>query len=67
MLALKAAAFALTGSVALLSDAAESVVNVGTALATWWALRVAARPPDDRHPWGHHKAEQQEEHHEPKK
>ncbi|WP_409197355.1 cation diffusion facilitator family transporter [Jannaschia sp. W003] len=57
VLALKAAAFALTGSVALLSDAAESVVNVGTALATWWALRVAARPPDDRHPWGHHKAE----------
>ena len=57
VLALKTLAWALTGSVALLSDALESVVNVGTAAAAFAALRVAARPADERHPWGHHKAE----------
>lgn len=57
VLALKGAAFALTGSVALLSDAAESLVNVVAALMVLAAVRVARLPPDYRHPYGHHKAE----------
>ncbi|WGH79320.1 cation diffusion facilitator family transporter [Jannaschia ovalis] len=57
MLALKALAWRLTGSVAFLSDALESLVNVATAGVTLLALRVAARPADARHNWGHHKAE----------
>ncbi|ETX14089.1 cadmium transporter [Roseivivax halodurans JCM 10272] len=55
--AIKFAAWNVTGSVALLSDALESIVNVGTALMAIWAVRVAARPPDADHPFGHHKAE----------
>ncbi|KGJ04465.1 cation diffusion facilitator family transporter [Paracoccus halophilus] len=57
VLALKTLAWWLTGSVALLSDALESTVNVATALAALVAIRYAARPPDDTHPYGHHKAE----------
>lgn len=57
VLALKAAAYALTGSVALYSDALESIVNVATALAAFVAIRVSAKPPDSNHPYGHHKAE----------
>jgi cation diffusion facilitator family transporter len=55
--ALKLLAYALTGSVALLSDALESLVNVmagGVAVAM---LKLAERPPDEEHPYGHHKAE----------
>jgi cation diffusion facilitator family transporter len=54
---LKLLAYALTGSVGLLSDALESLVNVlagGVAVAM---LRLAERPPDEEHPYGHHKAE----------
>jgi len=57
VLALKAVAWHLTGSLALMSDALESLVNVATALAVIVALRVARRPADDNHPYGHHKAE----------
>lgn len=57
VLALKAGAYVLSGSVALLSDAAESLVNVAAALAVMLSLRVARLPPDYRHPYGHHKAE----------
>lgn len=57
VLALKLAAWGLTGSVALLSDALESVINVATAVAAAVALRIAARPADESHPYGHHKAE----------
>ncbi len=57
VLALKAVAFIITGSVALLSDAAESLVNVIAGLSLWWALRLASRPPDYEHPYGHQKAE----------
>jgi cation diffusion facilitator family transporter len=57
VLALKAVAWQLTGSLALMSDALESLVNVATALAVIVALRVARRPADDNHPYGHHKAE----------
>jgi cation diffusion facilitator family transporter len=54
---LKAAAYLVTGSVGLLSDALESVVNLVAALIALWALRVAAAPPDAGHPHGHDKAE----------
>ncbi|MFC3570408.1 cation diffusion facilitator family transporter [Paracoccus sp. TOH] len=57
VLALKALAWWLTGSVALLSDALESTVNVATAVAALIAIRVAAKPADKDHPYGHHKAE----------
>ncbi len=57
VLGLKFYAYGLTGSVALLSDALESVVNVATALASFWALHVADQPADARHPYGHTKAE----------
>ncbi|EEX16781.1 cation diffusion facilitator family transporter [Citreicella sp. SE45] len=57
VLAIKTIAWWLTGSVALLSDALESIVNVATALAAVVALRIAAQPADSRHPFGHHKAE----------
>lgn len=54
---IKGFAFHLTGSVALLSDALESVVNVATALASLAAIRFSAEPADKKHPYGHHKAE----------
>ncbi|MFT3989041.1 cation diffusion facilitator family transporter [Aestuariivirga sp.] len=57
VLGLKALAWRLTGSVALLSDALESTVNVVTAVVALIAIRVAAQPADDNHPYGHHKAE----------
>lgn len=57
VLALKALAWRMTGSVALLSDALESTVNVATAIAALIAIRIAARPADANHPYGHHKAE----------
>lgn len=57
VLGLKLGAWTLTGSVALLADALESVVNVAAALAAFAALRLAARPADANHPYGHAKAE----------
>ena len=57
VLALKLAAWVLTGSVALLSDALESIVNVAAAGLALWALWIAAHPADREHPYGHHKAE----------
>lgn len=57
VLCMKTLAWWLTGSVALLSDALESTVNVATAIAALIAIRVAARPADAGHPYGHHKAE----------
>ena len=57
VLGLKFLAYGLTGSIALYSDALESVVNVATALAALIAVRLAAHPPDANHPYGHHKAE----------
>lgn len=57
VLALKALAWWITGSVALFSDALESTVNVATAIAALVAIRVAERPADANHPYGHHKAE----------
>lgn len=57
VLALKTLAWWVTGSVALLSDAMESIVNVATAIAAIVAIRIGQRPPDHGHPYGHHKAE----------
>jgi cation diffusion facilitator family transporter len=57
VLLLKFVAFLVTGSVALLSDAAESIVNVVAALIVIIAMRIAARPADYEHPYGHSKAE----------
>lgn len=56
-IALKTLAWWLTDSVGLLSDAAESLVNLAAAGVTMYALRVAARPPDSKHHFGHSKAE----------
>ncbi|MBC7132680.1 MAG: cation transporter [Roseovarius sp.] len=57
VMALKVVAWQITGSLALMSDALESLVNLATALAVIVALKVAKRPADDNHPFGHHKAE----------
>ena len=57
VLGLKYLAYLVTGSVALLSDAIESIVNVATAIAALIAIGFAARPADAGHPYGHHKAE----------
>ena len=57
VLLLKVLAWQMTGSVALFSDALESIVNLVTAGAAFAAIRVAARPADRSHPWGHQKAE----------
>ena len=57
VLALKGVAWRLTGSVALYSDALESVINVFTALLAWGAIRISHKPADKGHPFGHHKAE----------
>ena len=57
VLALKALAYWITGSVALFSDALESIINVAVAGAAYFALRVSETPPDAEHPFGHHKAE----------
>ena len=54
---LKTAAWWLTGSVGLLSDALESLVNLAGAMFALMMVTVAAQPPDEDHPYGHHKAE----------
>src|SRR3954471_22955311 len=57
VLSLKAAAYWITGSIALYSDALESIINVVTAVVALIALRTSAIPADTNHPYGHHKAE----------
>jgi cation diffusion facilitator family transporter len=54
---LKAGAWWISGSVSLLSDALESLVNLAGAVFALTMVIVAARPPDEDHPFGHHKAE----------
>ncbi len=56
-ISLKTVAWQLTGSVGLLSDAAESVVNLVAAIVAMLALRVAVKPADEEHAYGHAKAE----------
>ena len=56
-IALKTLAWWLTGSVGLLSDAMESFVNLASAIFALVMVTVAEAPPDEAHPYGHHKAE----------
>ena len=56
-ISLKTLAWWLTGSVGLLSDALESLVNLVSALLVLWILRLVAAPPDDQYPYGLSKAE----------
>ena len=57
VMGMKFVAWYVTGSVALFSDALESIVNVIAASIAWYAIRVSHKPADDEHPFGHHKAE----------
>ena len=57
VLGLKFAAYWLTGSVALYSDALESTINVLAAGAAFFAIGFSARPANSNHPYGHYKAE----------
>ncbi|HVX35374.1 MAG TPA: cation diffusion facilitator family transporter [Hyphomicrobium sp.] len=57
IIAIKYLAYSVSGSVALFSDALESVVNVMTAVIAFAAIRLSAKPADADHPFGHHKAE----------
>jgi cation diffusion facilitator family transporter len=54
---LKLSAYLLTGSVGLLSDALESLVNLAAAIIALIMLTISARPPDEEHAYGHSKAE----------
>lgn len=56
-IALKTSAWAVTGSVGLLSDAAESLVNLAAALFALVIVHWADRPPDEEHAYGHEKAD----------
>lgn len=56
-MALKGFAYSVTGSVGLLSDALESLVNLAGGVMTLAMLSIAARPADDHHAYGHSKAE----------
>ena len=56
-IALKSGAYLLTGSVGLLSDAIESLVNLASAVMALFMLTIAARPADEDHVYGHSKAE----------
>ena len=53
----KVAAFYLTGSVAILTDALESIINIASALLGVYSLYLSARPKDINHPYGHGKVE----------
>lgn len=57
VMAIKYVAYLITGSVALFSDALESIVNVVAAVVALIAIRIGAKPADSNHPFGHHKAE----------
>lgn len=57
VMGLKFVAWRLTGSVALYSDALESIVNVIAAFLAFWAVTISQKPADQSHPHGHHKAE----------
>ena len=54
---IKFVAYFLTGSIAILTDALESIVNVVAGLIGLYSLKIAAIPKDEDHPYGHGKAE----------
>jgi cation diffusion facilitator family transporter len=56
-IALKATAYWFTGSVGLLSDALESLINLAAAIVALFTLKIAAAPADEDHAFGHDKAE----------
>jgi cation diffusion facilitator family transporter len=56
-IAIKSAAYYITGSVGFMSDAIESLINLAAGIVAFIMLTVAARPPDKEHPFGHDKAE----------
>ncbi|HEX2254477.1 MAG TPA: cation diffusion facilitator family transporter [Thermoanaerobaculia bacterium] len=56
-MAIKGVAALVTGSVGLLADALESLVNLAAGVLALLVLRVAVRPPDEEHHYGHEKAE----------
>ncbi len=53
----KFAAYSITGSTAVFADAMESTINIVSAIMLIFALKVASRPPDESHPYGHGKVE----------
>jgi cation diffusion facilitator family transporter len=55
--ALKMYTWLISGSIALLSDALESIVNIMASLMMYWSIRVSDKPPDQSHPYGHQKVE----------
>jgi cation diffusion facilitator family transporter len=57
VLGLKSLAYLETGSVALFSDAVESIVNIAAACVAVIVLKISATPADENHPFGHTKAE----------
>ncbi len=54
---LKTVAYYFTGSVGLLSDALESLINLAAAIIALWMLKISAQPADEEHAFGHDKAE----------
>jgi ferrous-iron efflux pump FieF len=57
LVALKLAAWVVTGSVALLTSAVDALVDTGASLVTYFGVRYAERPPDTDHRFGHGKGE----------
>src|SRR5262245_27842036 len=55
--AAKFVAALITGSLAMLSDAVHALLDVGATILTYFALRMGAKPADERHPYGHGKIE----------
>jgi cation diffusion facilitator family transporter len=55
--ALKLFTWYISDSIALLSDALESIVNIIASLMMYWSIRVSEKPPDRSHPYGHQKVE----------
>lgn len=56
-ISLKAGAYFVTGSVGLLSDALESIINLVAAMIALWVLKIASQPADEEHMFGHGKVE----------
>lgn len=56
-ISLKTAAYLYTGSVGLLSDALESLINLAAAIIALLMIKIASQPPDEEHSFGHDKAE----------